>query len=325
MARFSLLLLSGTLAGCSALTPSASLDPQAAWRRVQLERLLARSAAEPAPAGHALAGNPPPAAASDAPQEPRRHLDQQEPPLPLGERGYAPPPADLSVGVVGGVGSVAFRAPGSRLDDRAPAARVQVHIDLEPDAAEGSGLWLVAASTDSSLFRGTLINDGIEPQQADASWRDYGLFPHSRWRTRFGERLQVDWRLGLDFDFAAVEHRFAEVERRWWSLGPRFVAEPKWRLLGSADRRLDLVGRFGVTVAATHFSESTLLGSDAAVTGRWSGTAGLGLRYRVGPLTAELGYEWSPSGYLPTDTEVFGDRSVRMSQQWLQLGLQVGF
>lgn len=326
MARPSPLLLCVVLAGCSSVAPEPGIDAQEVWRRMQLERLLSQGAAPAVAAETAAAAAAPQGdGVARAPRAPGRHLDQLEPPLTAGERGYAPPPADLRIGIVGGIGAVAFAAAGSRLDDRASAASLGLRLDVDPDAAEGSGLWLTAAGTDGSLFEGALISDGIEPQRAAARWRDYGLYPHSRWHTRFGDRLGCDWRLGVDFDFAEVDHRFAAVERRWWSLGPRFVAEPRFRLAGSADHRLDLAGTFGATVAATRFDESTMLGTESDVTGRWAASAGLGLRYRVGPLTAELGYEWRPSGYLATDTEVFGDRSVRFSQQWLQLGVQVGF
>lgn len=323
MVRSAWMLLAAACAGCTALAPAAPGDPEATWRRLQVELLLARNADGPAASSGSAC--PAPAECPAAPQEPRiRHLDQVEPAL-LGERAYAPPAADLRVGIRGGLGTVAFHAPGARLEDRAAAATVRVQIDADPDAPTGAGVWLRAAGSDGELFRGGLVSDGIEPQRAEAYWRDYGLFPHGRWRSTYGDRLVCDWRVGLDLDLMELDHRFADLQRRWLAGGLRVAAEPRWRLSGSADQRLDLVGSLGATAAAVRFEEVTRLGNDSDMAGGWSATAGLGLRYRFGPIAADVTYEFDASGFSRAGGEVFGQRRVGVAQQWLLIGFSVGF
>ncbi len=307
------LLLLTTLAACATGLPPG-VDPE--WRQIQagrLERLHAPR--HPKDAVAALLGQDPTPATSRR----ERPIDQRE---PVGMRTFREPLPGWVARTSLGYGSVAFRAKGSQLDDRARAAFLGVGVD----SARGTAVHLNTWSSDSDLFAGRRINDGVDAAPADASLRGIDLFPHLRFDEVRRGAFAMPIRLGLFGDWSRLAHQDTAVEREWLSLGPRLVLEPVFRLAGDDSAWLELYGRFATEVGPAWFTEEFRGGDDHDATSRWSVGAGAGLRGHVGRMHAELGYDLHQTMFGPTNTELLGDRGgVDMQKQQLFFGLGLSF
>ncbi len=303
------ILTLGVLAACAA-KPGASTE----WTQIQrdrLERLHAVRRPDAALAG--VLGHAPQAGGQDP-----RHIDQREPQLPgAGPRPFRGPLLATSVAL--GFGNVAARIDGTRLDDRADARFLAVGLD----AGTGAGLETKLWSSETELFLGQRINDGVVPADAAANLTGVDAFPHV-WFSALDGALRVPVRLGVFADWQHLDHERAGVDREWIGIGPRLVIEPTWRLLSGQRAALDLVGRLGGDVGAACFGETFVGGDDRDLTVRWGGEAGLSLRALLGAMHAELGYHVQHTWYGPIDSDLFGDRArteLQRQQVFIGFGL----
>jgi hypothetical protein len=310
MRHLALLAAAATFAACAS-------DPPSAWTRIQRDRMERLHAPRDADAALAQVLRDAPAAA--AAQEPR-HIDQREPAAPgAGPRPYRVPLWTASARY--GIGQVAVRVDGTRLDDRADAAFYGLGID----SSGGAGLQLALGTSDPELFAGQRINDGIAPAAADASLLAVDAFPHAR--VMLVDRdFRLPLRVGVFADWQQLEHERAGVQREWLGLGPRLALEPTVRLAGDRDRALDLVGHLAADVGGAWFQERFHRGDDRDETVRWSGEVGLGLRALLGSVHVDFGYRLQHIGYGAIDSELFGDRSsTELQQQQLFFGFGVTY
>jgi hypothetical protein len=270
------------------------------WHEVQRDRL--QRLHEPRPEADAVAAVI--AATPSATGQDARKIDQREPGRAgQGPRRYRSPLQPLSVRATVGVGNVAARVRGTRLDDRADARFLGVSVDAGNGAAVHADLW----SSDKELFAGRRINDGVEPADADAALSGIDLFPHVR-LDPFAGAFTMPVRLGAFADWQRLDHASAGVEREWLSFGPRVVLEPTLRLLGDEADSLSLFLRLGGDVGASWFAESFRNGDDRDGTLRLGGELGGGLRGKFGSLQLEAGYRVQHARIDGTDTSLLGDR-----------------
>ncbi|MCU0865446.1 MAG: hypothetical protein MUC36_16805 [Planctomycetes bacterium] len=305
--RSFVLLSTVALAACATSTPSE------AWHDLQRERLQRlhepREAADSVAA--VIAATP-----GSGEQEPRK-IDQREPGRAgQGPRRYRTSLQPLSVRATVGVGNVAARVRGTRLDDRADARFVGVAVDAGNGAAVQADLW----SSDQELFAGRRINDGVAPADADAGLSGIDVFPHVR-LDPFEGAFTMPVRLGAFADWQVLDHDTAGVEREWLSIGPRIVLEPCLRLLGDDDDSLSLFVRLGGDVGAAWFEERFRNGDDRDHTLRLGGELGGGLRGKFGSLQLEAGYRVQHARLDGTDTSLLGDRDgTELQRQQVFLG-----
>lgn len=302
----SLVLLSTVALTACAASPDA-------WREVQrerLERLHEQRSADEAVA--AVIAATPGTSGQDA-----RKIDQREPGRAgQGPRRYRTPLQPLSVRATVGVGNVAARVRGTRLDDRADARFLGVAVDAGNGAAVQADFW----SSDQELFAGRRINDGVEPAAADASLSGIDLFPHVR-LDPFAGAFTMPIRLGAFADWQMLDHDAAGVEREWLSIGPRVVIEPTLRLLGDEADSLSLFVRLGGDVGPSWFAESFRHGDDRDLSLRLGGELGGGLRGKFGSLQLEAGYRVQHARIDGTDTSLLGDRDgSELQRQQVFLG-----
>lgn len=304
-------LLLASLTACAA--PAPGVDPE--WRAIQAERLQRLHAPRDADRVVAalLAQDPQPANAR------REHIDQRE---PVGMRRFHKPLPRWFAHATVGAGNVAVRSNGTQLDDRADAGFLRVGLESGIGAGLHAELW----SSDSDLFEGRRINDGVTPAAADASLFGIQLYPHLRLPDVEYGAFSMPVRLGLYGDWQRLDHQDAHVEREWLSLGPRLLLEPTLRLLGDDTSRLELVGRAAGDIGPAWFAEEFRGGDDRDVTTRWSVECGLGLRGHMGRMQAEIGYDLHHTVLGGTDTDLLGDRSsTELQRQQFFFGLGLRF
>lgn len=304
------LLAAAALAACA----TAPGDP--GWSQIQRERLERLHAPRQPEAALAAVLRQAPRAHQQDP----RHIDQREPLAPgTGPRPFHAPTLTATAAL--GVGTVGVRIAGSPLDDRADAT----FLHLRLDSSQGVGLHLLATSSDTDLFEGKRINDGMQPARADAGLSGLDAFPHARWSVRDGA-FRMPIRAGLFADWQQLDHDPAGVQRDWQSVGPRVVLEPTLALLRESGTSLDLVGHLGGDVGAAWFHESFHGGDDRDATCRWSGEVGLGLRALFGGMNAELGYRLQHTTFGAIDSDLFGDHSrSELQRQQLFLGFGISY
>jgi hypothetical protein len=304
------LLACAVLVGCSA---NPTVDE---WTRVQRERLeRARSQRSDKEAlAEVLAAAP-------RLQDPR-YIDQREPQGPGGGvRPYRALPQPLTVSASFGAGEVKAKGKGTLLNDRTDTKVIGVKIDSGTGAALHADLW----QSNTELFRGTRINDGIEPARADARLSGIDIYPHVRLDTWRGD-FTMPLRLGMFGEWQSLEHDFARVQRDFLSLGPRVVVEPTLRVLGDRDASLSLWTRVGGDVGIAWFDEQYRNGDDGDRTVRWGGELGGGLRGQLDAFSADIGWRWNQAWFGDTDTDLYGDRSrTELHRQQVFLGFGVTF
>ena len=294
------------------LFAACATQSNAAWDGVQRERLeRLYSPRRPAAAFASVLR----AAPTQDPQQPR-HIDQREPVTPgTGPRPFLQP--SLSGHVAVGFGQIAMQAAGSTLDDHAAARFLGAGVE----SRNGAGLDVDAVSSDDDLFAGVRINDGQAPAAADASLLGIDAFPHWRFDSTLGG-VRMPIRVGAFVDWNRLEHERAGVTREWLAIGPRLRFEPTWRLLGGNERGLDLVGRLGGDVGPAWFREQFHHGDDRDATWRWSGEAGVLLRWRLPGFGAEFGYRFQSSTFGDIDADLYGSRGeTDLRSQQLFLGI----
>ncbi|HZN38229.1 MAG TPA: hypothetical protein VFD82_05460 [Planctomycetota bacterium] len=256
-----------------------------------------------APGGHRAEAH-----GAQPPQEPR-HIDQLEPKR-LG----------ITVATALGAGNVAVHVPGTPLDDRADAWFVK----LSGEGTNGAALHVEAWSSETELFSGITINDGIAPAPGVARLQGVQVFPHVRIDTMHDAMFHMPLRLGLFVDWQEIDHDRARVEREWLSLGPKLLFEPTWRVIEHDLWSLDLYGRVGGEIGNAWFSEQYRGGDDRDSTGRWAGELGVGVRAEFGGWHAELGYQLHQTTFGEIDSALYGDRDrTEVQRQQLFLGFAI--
>jgi len=156
--------------------------------------------------------------------------------------------------------------------------------------------------------------------------RGLSLFPHGRWQLHDDGEFALGLRGGLHAELLRLAHDPAPVRREWWSAGPRLVIEPVWRAMQDRVRSVEVSGRLGGELAWASFEKRFCGGQDDDRTWRWAVNAGVGLRYRVGTLQGELGYESGHTAFGRTDTDLLGpDRDASFTQHWLLWGMTLRF
>lgn len=304
------LALLAALTGCATSPPG--VDPE--WRQVQAGRLERfYQPRRPADAVAALLAQDP------KPATGRRegHIDQRE---PAGYRPFREPAPRWLLSVGTGLGNLGLRVKGTQLDDRVTAGFARAALE-SPDAA---GIHLEAWSSESDLFAGRRINDGVDPIAADAQLTGVHVYPHLRLGEVHAGAFAMPIRLGLFGEWQRMAHDIA-VEREWLSLGPRLLVEPTLRLTGDDNGWVELFGRLAGEVSPTWFREEFRGGDDHDVTTRWAGQLGVGLRGHIGRMEAELGYDVHHAMLGSTDSSLLGDRSrtdLQRQQLWFGLGLR---
>jgi hypothetical protein len=308
------ILLLSTLAACATSAPPGA-DPE--WQQVQagrLERL--HGPRNPTAAVAAILGQDPQPATA---RREARHIDQRE---PAGFRPFQEPKPGWVANATIGTGNVGVRVKGTQLDDRAPAQFLRLAVDSD----KATGLQIETWSSDTELYVGRRINDGVDPAAADASLRGLQLFPHLRLDEVRHGIFSMPVRVGMFGDWQRLAHESASVEREWVSIGPRLLLEPTVRLVGDDSAWLELVGRLAGEVGPAWFTEEFRGGDDHDVTSRWSTEFGLGLRGHVGRMQAELGYDLHHTTMGSVDSELLGDRSkTELQRQQLYFGLGLKF
>lgn len=327
------LLLLATLAACSSTPPAAS-----DWTTVQRDRLLRLyQVRDPAaalaelrhqdPAGSA-GQDPRPAGQDRGQAEPaaaRKHLDQILPEVP-GPRAILPHRPTMAVSLDAGLGKQQVTIHGSRLDDRAEAVSTRLLIDGAVANAHGPALQLRALASDDTLFDGERISDGFAPADADARVHGLEAFPHLRVRVTEPGDLAVLLRAGLFVDWLQLDHRAADVQRSWLTIGPRLGVEPRLLLLGEDDHRLEAFLRLGADLGLARFEEDFRGHSSSDYVLRGAGAAGVGVRYQFGRLGAELGYEIEHAWYGGVTSDLLGeDRRTETGHQRAFLGFTTRF
>lgn len=304
------LCLLGAFTACATSPPG--VDPD--WRVIQAGRLERfYEPRRPADAVAALVAQDP------KPATGRRegHIDQRE---PAGLRRFREPTPGWLASVGVGVGNLGVRVKGTQLDDRVASGFFRAALE-SPDAP---GIHLEAWSSESDLFAGRRINDGVDPVAADAQVAGVHVFPHLRLAEVREGAFVMPVRLGLFGEWQRMAHDLA-VEREWLSLGPRLLMEPTLRLVGDDGGWVDVFGRFGGEVAPAWFREEFRGGDDHDVTTRWSGQLGFGLRGHIGRMEAELGYDLHHSQLGSVDSSLLGDRGrtdLQRQQLWFGLGIR---
>jgi hypothetical protein len=308
------LLLLATLSACASQT-SAEAD-WAAVQRERLERLYQpRDAGAQAPR---VQGQPESAAA-------RKHLDQIEPEV-AGLRPFLDGRTPFTVSLDAGLGSQQVKVHGTRLLDRTDAASLRLTVDRADASGRGPSMQVRALSSDDDLFAGQFLSDGYAPAAASARVRGLDLFPHLRFDTRDGDAFAVAVRTGLFVNWLEVDHRAADVQRSWITVGPRVLAEPRVLLLGGADQHLDLFAAVGADLGASWFQEDYRGHGSTDSALRGSATAGLGIRYTNGRMSAEVGYELEHAWIGGVTSDLLGsDRRTETEQQRLFLGFSTQF
>ena len=248
-----------------------------------------------------------PATASSSAQDPERdqnpqHIDQRLPPAPgSGPRSFGHTWQPLEATFDYGVGEIMARSDGTRLNDRTKAAFARARLDTGTGAALHADWW----RSDSDLFAGQFLNDGVAPRPSNGELGGVDLFPHVRFDHR-DEDFRMPLRLGLFADWQQLDHQTARVEREWLSFGPRVLIEPTWTMARGERGRLDLFARVGGDVGLAWFSEEFRNGDDKDTTLRWSGEVGGGLRGAYGSWHAELGYRLQHTMFGETQGSLFG-------------------
>ncbi|MFK7740259.1 MAG: hypothetical protein AB8H80_08040 [Planctomycetota bacterium] len=280
----------------------------------------AHRSSDPAAVAASLAKTQPaPAAAPEAHQDPERgsKLDQRLPdPVRSGPRRYQ---RSFRATLDAGFGNIMFRADDTPFDDRTEALFARLRLD----SAKGAGLHAEWWGSNDDLFRSRLMNDGIDPQRANAQLGGFDVFPHLRFDSHSGA-WSLPIRLGLYTGWQQLDHETSRVDRQWLSAGPRIVIEPTLTLLSGDDASLQLFTRFGGDAGAVMFTEEFRNGSDRDFLPRLSGELGGGLRGEFGSLHAELGYRLNHTVMGQTDTDLFGevDRTeVQRQQVFFGMGL----
>lgn len=309
------ILVLATLAACATSVPPG-VDPR--WRQIQahrLERLY--EPRQPAAALASILGQDPQPATGK--RDTRQHIDQRE---PAGLRHFREPQRGWVAAAIAGLGHVSFDAAGSQLDDTADAQFVRVSLESD----KGTGLGVEAWSSDTDLFAGTRINDGVVPVAADARLQGVSLDPYLVFEGVRHGAFTMPVRLGIYGEWQRLAHENAKVQREWISFGPRLELEPALRLAGDDSARLELFGRAASELGPAWFAEEFRGGSDHEVTSRWALELDAGLRGRVGRMNAELGYGLHHAEYGATDTELLGDRSrTDVQRQLLFFGIGLRF
>lgn len=337
------LLLLATLAACSS-PPTNESD----WTAVQRDRLLRLyQVRDPAAALAELRQKEPGGASAPVPgtvlaaaQEPgqagqnrgqpqpatvRKHLDQILPEV-AGPRDILPHRPTMAVSLDAGLGRQQVTIHGSRLDDRADAVSTRLLLDGAVANAHGPALQLRALSSDDTLFDGQRISDGFAPADADARVRGLEAFPHVRFLATEPGDLAVMMRAGLFVDWLELDHRAADVQRSWLTIGPRLLVEPRLLLLGEDDHRFEGFLRLGADLGLARFEEDFRGNSSSDFVLRGAGAAGVGVRYQFGRLGAELGYELEHAWYGGVTSDLLGeDRRTETGHQRVFLGFTTRF
>lgn len=254
-------------------------------------------------------------------QDPK-HLDQRLPAGPqAGLRSFHHAWQPLVTTLDYGVGDVMVRADGTRLNDRADAAFARARIDSGAGAALHAEWW----GSDSELFAGKFISDGVEPKKAHAELGGADVFPHYRFDNTSGN-WSIPVRFGLFADWHQLDHQQARVEREWLSFGPRLVIEPTWKMLEGRDSSLHLFTRVGADAGAAWFTEEYRNGDDRDFLPRWAGEVGAGLRGEYGAWHFELGYRLHHTMYGESQGDLFGSPGrTELQRQQLFFGLGVSY
>lgn len=328
------LLMLAALAACASQPAS---EPE--WTEVQRDRLLrlyqvrdpataladlrrqANGAEDPAVlrVGQGPGrGQPEPAAA-------RRHLDEMLPEA-VGPRTIFDGRAPVAVSLDAGIGTQQVTVHGSRLDDRTDAVSLRLLIDGAATHSHGPAMQVRALSSDDDLFHGQRISDGYAPAAADARVHGLEAFPHLRFEAIEPGALAVGMRAGLFVDWLELDHRAADVQRSWLTIGPRVLVEPRLLLLGGEEQRLEAFARLGGDLGVAWFEEDYRGHSSRDFTLRGAGAVGLGVRYSFGRMAAELGYELEHAWYGGVTSDLLGDdRRTETGQQRLFLGFTTRF
>lgn len=307
------LLLLALLPACA----SAGSADDPAWREIQRERLAKLyQQQDPYEAVREFVARDPIQVA----QEP--HLDERLPQRQgAGPRRFRGPREPVEVTVAVGAGDIGYHVKGTQLDDHTDAHFARAAIDV----GTGASLIAEAWTTNSELFQGNRINDGVNPAPADARLRGVRLFPNVRIGT-VGDGFSMPIRAGVFADWQRIDHQPAGVQREWLSMGPRLALEPSLRLLGDQDSNLELFGRVGGEVGIAWFAEEFDGGDDRDVTARWSGDAGGGLRAKFGAARLECGYELHYTQFGPVETDLYGSHSrSELQRQQVYVGFGVTF
>lgn len=230
------------------------------------------------------------------------HIDQQLPQRPgFGPRSYRESFRPLEATLDYGIGNIMARADGTRFNDRTDAAFARARLDTGSGAALHAEWW----GSDSNLFSGQFMNDGVVPKVANAELGGIDLFPHVRFDHQHGD-WSVPVRVGMFTDWQQLDHQQAGVEREWLSFGPRIIVEPTWTMAQGDHGSLNLFARVGGDVGAAWFSEEFRNGDDRDMTPRWAGEIGGGLRGVYGAWHAELGYRLHHTTFGKTQGDLLG-------------------
>lgn len=211
------------------------------------------------------------------------------------------------------------RADGTRYGDRTHATFVRARLDSGQGTALHAEFW----GSDSDLFAGKFMSDGVAPKVADAQLGGIDVFPHVRFDNQFGN-WSVPVRVGLFGDWSRLDHQQARVKREWLSFGPRIVLEPTWTVLSGAKGNLAVFTRLGGDVGAAWFTEEFQNGDDRDFMPRWAGEVGGGLRGVFGGWHAEIGYRLNHTMYGESQGELFGEpgrTQVQRQQVFIGMGL----
>jgi hypothetical protein len=252
---------------------------------------------------------------------PRLHIDQQEPPR-VDARPFRTEPAPWTLTADVGVGEVDVRIGGTLLDDRADATFARLAID----SGRGAGLHAEVWSSDTELFAGRRVFDGVAPAPADASLEGAQVYPHLCFELWQARAVRLPLRVGLFADWQQLDHERARVEIDWLSLGPKLQLEPIWRIVGDPRSALDLFVRLGGEGGPAWITEEFVGGDDRDETLRWSIEGALGLRCQLRRWHLEAGYQIHRTHFGSIDSDLHGiDSRTDLGRQQLFFGLGVWF
>lgn len=219
-----------------------------------------------------------------------------------------------------GRGSFAAHSSGTQLDDRTSAQFFGFHAEPYEPRGVGPGVSLQAFASDNDLFHGETIYNGAGQQPADAIAYGIDMFPHWRWRPQLDGRFQLPMRLGAYVDWLRIDHRAADVNRNWFSVGPRVEVQPEYWLWRRGEDGAAVFGRLGGDLGFAHLQENWVTGSDSQPTSRWSGEVGGGVRLQWRGMFGELSYRFQRIGLGDAGTALYaGLHRVDLREQGLFL------
>lgn len=341
----SLLLALLLLPACS-LAPPERDDPQA-LQRARLQQLFRHdmTAEAPSPVQHVrpsarwLHGRP----LQQEPQQPQqpqppigrrpgeRAIDDVEPAVggrqasgfrdamgfrQDGERSHR------EVRVTAGATRFGFHAADTQLHDDVQALQLAIDTAPDPSVFADVGLRVDGFVTESDLFHGETVFNGLQQRPADATAYGIGMFPHAVLHPLQQGDFELPMRLGVFVDWMQLDHHDADVRRDWFWFGPRVELEPEYTFWRGARGSMSAFAHLGGDFGGSQFRETWANDDDSALGTRWRSEVGAGVRWQWRSLVGELSYRYRDTDLGGIDSDLFGGiRRVELRDQGLFLSI----